>query len=308
MPNPTTEKPRRAPGALTLWLGRFTGGLWYAFYVPHRRLTCKNIRFCYPEWSRGRVRKVSKGVFKNAGTTLVELFRMPFMTREDLLDAVRVRGGEHLDKALQGDRGLIIITAHTGNWELAAQFLHCYTGKPFALVIRRVKNKLADRFLRRVRTRHGVDVIRKRGAWPKMVEAVRAGKMLAITIDQSKTRGVDVRFLGRQASVGVGPALLALRTRAPVLPVFTIREPDGAHSLWVMPLLELRRTGDLSSDLEYNTQLMADTMEAVIREYPEQWIWFQRPWRKAHPELYPEWVAQRERTSKRRQRRNRAYA
>ncbi len=259
------------------------------------------MQFCYPEWPRGRVRKAAKGVFENAGTTLLESLRIPFMTREDVLGAARIRGEEHLEKALGSGRGVIIITAHTGNWELAAQFLHCYTGRPFTLVIKRLGNRLVDRFLSRVRTRHGVGIIDKRGAWPKMVEALRAGEMLAITIDQSKARGVDVSFLGRQASVGPAPALLALRTKSTVLPVFSIREPDETLSVRIMPPLELRRTGNLSADLEYNTQLMTDAMGAVIRAHPEQWVWFQRPWRKAHPELYPEWVARRGRRNKRKQ-------
>lgn len=283
---------------MTLCSGRSAGSLWYALYAPHRRLVHTNLRFCHPEWPRERMRQVAKGVFENAGITLVETLRMPFMTRERVLDTMRVRGEEHLREALGSGRGVIIVTAHTGNWELGAQFLHCHTGRPFKLVIKRLGNGLLDRFLHHARTRHGVEIIDKKGAWPKMVAAVRAGDMLAITIDQSKTRGIDVSFLGRPASVGPAPALLALRTKSVVLPVFSLREPGGALALRILPPIELRRTGNLSSDLEHNTQLMTDAVEAIIREHPEQWIWFQRPWRKAHPELYPEWAARRRRRNK----------
>lgn len=305
MPSPTRDARTPTSPRWVLRLGGLTGALWYALHVRHRRLVYKNMQFCYPEWPRERLRKAAKGVFRNAGITLLESLRMPFMTREDVLGAVRVHGEEHLQEVLRAGRGLIIITAHTGSWELAAQFFHCHTDRPFALVIKRLGNRLVDGFLRRVRTRHGVGIIDKRGAWPKMVEAVRAGGIVAITIDQSKARGIDVSFLGRQASVGPAPALLALRTRTPVLPAFSIREPDGTPGVRFMPRLELRRTGDLSSDLAYNTQLMTDAMAAVIQAHPEQWIWFQRPWRKAHPELYPEWVARRRRRNKRRRK---AYA
>jgi KDO2-lipid IV(A) lauroyltransferase len=250
------------------------------------------------------MRKLSKEIFKNAGVTFLEICQLTFMSQEDMAGIVQIKGEEHLLEASKGNKGMILITAHLGNWEIGYQVMCYAVGRPATAVARKIRFVWVDRWLHHLRTRFGNTVIYKRGAFPKMVETLRQGGILGLLVDQSKRKhGVDVRFFGHEATATPAVALLALRCKSPILPGFCVREANGRFALHVGAPLELIRTKDLRSDLQANTQIMMSAVEDMIREYPEQWLWFQRPWKKAHPELYPEWEAKRQRRKERKRQR-----
>jgi KDO2-lipid IV(A) lauroyltransferase len=290
-------------------LGKLLGILLYITAIPQRRLVRRNLQFCYPDWHQDHVRELSKRIFENAGITLLEFCQGAFLSPEDLLGMFRIRGEENLVKALEGNNGVILISAHLGNWELAPQFLCCYLRKPFTGVARKIGFKWLDHWVHHLRTHLGTKIIDKKEALPKMMQCLRRGEMLGLFVDQSKRKqGVEVNLFGREASATPAAALLALRCKSPVLPVFCIREADGKLTLDVKAPLELKRTKDLRSDLQANTQIMMDAVEDMIREHLEQWAWYQRPWKKAYPDLYPEWEARRQQRKLKKKRRKTSKA
>ncbi len=283
-------------------VGRLLGILMYSLDVPHRRLVRRNLQFCYPDWSRDRISKLSKEIFKNAGITFLEIWQAAFFSREDLLGMVKkVKGMEHAVNALKKNRGAIMIGVHMANWELAFVFGGCYFGKPVTGVARHIRFGWLDRWFYRLRTRFGNRILFKKDALPKMRKVLRRGEMLALTLDQSRHKqAIEITFFGHKATATPAAALLAMRCKSPVLPSFCLRDADGRLSIEVAPALKLQRTKDLRADLQANTQKMIDVMEAQIRRHPQHWIWFQRPWKKTHPELYPRWTARRLKKKKRR--------
>ncbi len=287
-----------------IFCGKLLGVLLYFFDIPHKKLVKRNLQFCYPEWSRHQINELSKGVFKNAGISFLELVQSTFISREDLLGMFRVRGEEHFIDALRGDKGVIVISAHMANWEVGLQFFGCYFEKPMTGVARKMRYGWLDHWLHSLRTRFGNRIIYKKGALPAMTQALRRGGIVGLLVDQSRRRqGVDITFFGREATATPAAALLAIRCKSPVFPMFCIREDDGQLTIHIKPPLQLKRTKDLRSDLQSNTQIMIDAVEEIVREYPDQWMWYQRPWKKAHPELYPEWEARRQRRKKRKKKR-----
>jgi KDO2-lipid IV(A) lauroyltransferase len=288
------------PRRYLIKLGELVGVFLYAFSVPHRLLVKRNLEFCYPEWSPKQVRELSKRVFKNAGITFVELVQATFISRQNLLEMFRLEGEDHLLKAIEAGKGVIIISAHFGNWEVAPHILPCCFQQPMTGVARKMRFEWLDRWLYYVRTRFGNRIIYKKWALPTMMRTLRQGGLLAFFIDQSKRKqGVNVSFFGREATAIPAAALLAIRCNSPVVPIFCRREPDGQLLFQVHSALELTRTEDRNSDLQSNTQKMIDVVEDMVRQYPEQWAWYQRPWKVAHPELYPEWEARRQRGKQR---------
>ncbi|MEJ2164635.1 MAG: hypothetical protein P8X90_03830 [Desulfobacterales bacterium] len=275
--------------------GRMLGLLIYFLDVPHRRLARRNLQFCYPDWTRHRIGELNKEIFKNSGITFLEIWQMAFFSREQLLGAVKnVRGMEHLVTALKQKRGAVMISAHLANWELG--FVHggCYFEWPVTGVARHIRFPWLDRWFYRLRTRFGNKIIFKKGALPEMRKILRRGEILALTIDQSRHKqAIEIMFFGRRATATPAAALLAMRCRSPVIPSFCSREPDGSLTIHIAPPLKMEQSGDLRADLHINTQKMVDAMETMIRRYPDQWIWFQRPWKKTYPQLYPEWAARR---------------
>ncbi len=282
-------------------MGRLLGFLMYFIVVPHRRLVRRNLRFCYPQWSRNQIDKLSREIFKNAGITFIEIWQMSFFSRQQLLGTVkRVQGMEHIVSALKQKRGAIVFTAHMANWELGFLYGGCYLGWPVTGVARHIRLPWLDRWFYRLRTRFGNKIVFKKGALPEMRQILRNGEILALTLDQSRHKqAIEIMFFGHRATATPGAALLSMRCKSPVIPSFCIREPNGSLTIHFAPPLKMEKTGDLRTDLRINTQKMVDAMETMIRRYPDQWIWFQRPWKKTYPQLYPEWSARRRKHKKR---------
>lgn len=283
-------------------IGKILGMLVYFVDLRHRRIVRRNLQFVHPEWSQDRIQKLSKRVFENLGVTLLEICQMTSFSREDILRKVRIRGKDNLLNAIKNPKGVILISAHIGNWEMAHQSISCYLQKPLVLVARELQSKAFDRWILRLRARFGNTIIYKEGALPDMTRTLRQGKVLGLLIDQETKRseGVDATFFDRTVSATPSAALLAIRCKSPVLPVFCIREADSRLTLVVEPPLTIKRTGGLRADLKTNTQIMTSAIERAVRAYPEQWFWFHKRWKRHYPNLYPEDMARRQRRREKR--------
>ena len=273
--------------------GKLLGLVFYALAIPHRRLVRRNLQFCYPEWSAKEIRELSRRIFMNFGITLVEMFQSTFMSPEEVLSALRVEGEENFNKAFKSNLGIVIVSAHMGNWEVGLHITNYY-GRPMLGVAAKTRYGWADILLSRSRNRLGNTIIDKKGALSKITEGLRRGEVIGMLIDQSRRKhGVEVSFFGRKATASPAPALLALRCKSLVLPAFSVRGPDGELTIQVKKPLELTRTGDLRSDIQINTQRMIDVVEEMVRKYPDQWFWLLKPWKVHYPDLYSDWDARR---------------
>lgn len=283
----------KIPRQLIINSGKLLGLLFYSLAIPHRRLVRRNLQFCYPEWSAKEIRELSRRIFMNFGITLVEMLQCTFMSHEEVLKALRVEGEENFNKAFKSNRGIVIVSAHMGNWEVGLHITNYY-GKPMLGVAAKTRYGWADILLSRSRNRLGNTIIDKKGALPKITEGLRRGEVIGMLIDQSRRKhGVEVTFFGRKATASPAAALLALRCNSLVLPAFCVRRSDGQLTIQVKTPFELTRTGDLRSDIQSNTQRMIDVVEEMVRTYPDQWFWLLKPWKVHHPNLYSEWDARR---------------
>jgi KDO2-lipid IV(A) lauroyltransferase len=288
---------KRVPHKHIASIGRVLGMLMYGIDVRHRRIVRRNLKFVYPEWPHERVKKVSQRVFQNLGITILEICQMICFSSHDIIDKVKIRGEEHLLNAMHNDKGVILISAHLGNWEIGLLYLVLHSNLPIVSVVKRLRNKLVNRWIHRLRTRFGNRIIDKDSALPEMVRVLRQGKILAIMIDQGtkSSLGVKITFFGKYITATPAAALLAMRCKSPVIPIFCNRNDDGMLSINIEPPLILKKTDDLRTDLVTNTQIMTDAIEKAIRRYPEQWFWVHKRWRKYYPHLYPEDIARRRR-------------
>ena len=285
----------KIPRQLIINSGKLLGLLFYSLAVPHRRLVRRNLQFCYPEWSHKEIRELSRRIFMNLGTTLVEMLQSSLMSPEEVLKALRVEGEENFNKAFKSNRGIVIVSAHMGNWEVGLHITNYY-GKPMLGVAAKTRYGWADILLSRSRNRLGNTIIDKKGALPKITEGLRRGEVIGMLIDQSRRKhGVEVTFFGRKATASPAAALLALRCNSLVVPAFCVRRSDGQLTIQVKTPLELTRTGDLRSDIQSNTQRMIDVVEEMVRTYPDQWFWLLKPWKVYYPDLYSDWDARRRR-------------
>lgn len=275
--------------------GSMIGLLIYFVDARHRRIVRRNLSFAYPEWTAEQVKKMSLLVFQNLGTTLMEIGQLTCLSGADLLNRVNITGEEYLRQALDYHKGVVLISAHIGNWEIVPLFWPLYFKTPISVVARELENRVVDRWVCNLRSRFGGEVIYKETAMPEMIRALREDKALAILIDQGtkSSLGVKITFFDRFVTATSGASLLAMRCKSPVVPGFCIRNGDGTFTLHLEKPMFLKRTGDLRGDLKENTQTLTDVIEAMVRKYPEQWFWVHKRWRKYYPRLYPEDIARR---------------
>jgi len=279
----------RLPKRHILLIGKILGRFLYFFDTHHRRIVWRNLYFSYPEWSRDQVQNLSKRVFQNYGIFILEVLQMAFSTREEMLTRAKIEGEEILTAALSKQKGVIVVGAHLGNWELGLQYSPCYFQRPLTGVAKKLRNSTLDRLVHKFRTRFGNRIIYKKGALPEMMQTLRQGKILGLLMDISRRfDGVEVQFFGRKATATPAAALLALRCKSPVIPIFCHRNQMGDLVIKVERPIEIQRTGDLRSDLQTNTQLITDRVEQAVRKNPEQWNWILKRWKEFYPGLYPE--------------------
>jgi len=277
------------PEAYLLFLGKLLGNLLYCLAVSQRRIVRRNIQFACIESSQRQMQRMVKRIFQHFGVTIVEFLQMSCLSKQQLVSKVRIDGMEILTEALARKKGVVLISAHLGSYEMAWQFVPCHLGQPITGVAKKLRNVWIDRFIHSVRTRFGNRIIYKKGALPEMLQTLRQGDIVAILMDISRRfEGVEVNFFGHRATATPAAALLGLRCKSPIIPAFCHRDAKGGLIVQVEPPVEIQRTNDLRSDLQANTQLITDRVERAIRNYPEQWNWMLKRWKEFYPGLYPE--------------------
>jgi KDO2-lipid IV(A) lauroyltransferase len=279
----------KIPNATLLFLGQILGNLLYYIAVPQRRIVRRNLLFSLDESAPQQIRSMMRRIFQHFGITILELLQMTCLSEQGLVSKVHIEGKEILIEAIAKQKGIVLITAHLGNYEVAAQAVPCLLGQQMSVVAKKMRNVRLNRFFHNLRTRFGNRVIYKKGALPEMMQTLRQGKMVAILMDISRRfDGVEVNFFGRRATATPSAALLALRCKSPIIPAFCHRSPKGELIVRIEPPVEIKRTKDLRYDLQFNTQLISDRVERVVRNYPDQWNWMLKRWKEFYPGLYPE--------------------
>jgi KDO2-lipid IV(A) lauroyltransferase len=268
-------------------LGRILGRGLYIFDDHHRRIVRRNLEFAYPELERPQLGALVRRVFENYGMTILEILQLGVMTRTDIQRRVRLHGAGHLRDVASQKKGFIVVSAHLGNWEIGMQALSFILNQPVTAVAKRFKNPRFENLLQGIRTRFGNTILYKKRSLTAMTQVLRQGGVLAILVDMARRRdGVDISFFGKKATATPAVAMLALRCRCPVIPMFCIRESDGMLDIYAQPAVEMRRSDDLRADLVENTQRITDVVERMIRRHPEQWQWLMKRWKEHYPHLY----------------------
>jgi len=268
--------PSRLGGALGAGLGEAA----YWAVASRRRIALDNLALAFGDGLAPAARRaLARRCFRHLGRTAVECCQLVFHRPAALLARVEVAGLEHLQSALTAGRGAFLLTAHFGNWELLAA-THGLVGIRLSVVARPLDNPYLETVVGGARARSGLRVIAKREAVRGIRRALDRGECVGILLDQDAGRsGAFVPFLGQLASTSRSLAVLALKTRTPVVPAFLHRAPDGGHRLTLDPPVALQATGDHEADVVANTARYTAAIERHVRQHPEQWFWVHRRWK-----------------------------
>ena len=175
--------------------------------------------------------------------------------------------------------GLLVASAHIGNWEVAARAASLI--KPVCAVYRPFNNAGLDRLARRLRSGTNLRLVSRQEPDPmRFIRALASGEIVALMVDQHASRGrVEVEFFGRPAWTTRTPAMLHLATRAPLLVAWAIRTGPLRYVVEAVGPVEVPRTGDREKDVRVLTQALTDIVERIARQYPEQYLWGHRRWK-----------------------------
>jgi Kdo2-lipid IVA lauroyltransferase/acyltransferase len=268
------------PRAWCRGIGRSFGGLLFRLDARHRRRAITNLAIAFGrDKSPAEIRKIARASFRRFGETVADISKIFRLGKDKAARLVDVEGWENLAEAVGRGRGVLIFSAHMGNWEMGPALVSRLA--KFNVIARRLDNPLIEKWLVRFRRAMGAEVIYKQQAARKIIQALRNKEAVAILVDQNvlRSEAVFVDFFGRPA--GTTPALGAfhLRTGAPLVPSFCLRAPGGRHRMIFKPALEVPNEGDVSANVLKITLTCTKMIESEIRKDPASWLWVHDRWR-----------------------------
>jgi KDO2-lipid IV(A) lauroyltransferase len=274
---------RVLPMRAVLGLGTLLGRAFYVFDGPHRRLALRNLRAAFPLRAQDECRAIAREMFSHFGRLLMVLLKFSTMTPKRMLEHVEFAGEDRVVHAHGHGKGVLLFTGHFGFWEINA-LVHALEIQPMAVLARPLDNPLLHRLLESVRTRTGNSVIYRRGAIRRVLRALDGNQAVAVLIDQhiQSADAVYVDFFNRPAATTSALAALAVRTGAPVVPVFALPLPNGRFRMVYEHAVDPPRSDDPDAIREF-TQRCTDVLEMYVRRYPELWLWMHRRWRDEEP-------------------------
>jgi KDO2-lipid IV(A) lauroyltransferase len=225
--------------------------------------------------TREERRAIVRRAWRNFAQGMYETSCALSLPKEKICTMVAFDGEEHLKQALAKGKGVIALSAHLGNFTMVGTRLAA-AGYPFSVVVKQPKDERFARLIDGYRLRVGVKTISarpRRKTARRILEALRKNEVVLLIADEFKSRGVEVEFLGRTAPAPRGPVTLALRSGAPLIPMFVVRDTEDRLTLHVEPEIEMVRTGDTQEDVARNVGLSVRQLELMIRRYPDQWNW-----------------------------------
>lgn len=239
-------------------------------------IRCSKFLGCSLEVAREVVAKS----YINLGRSVVEFLNLPKIGKK-IDEIVSVHDIENLNDALACGRGVILLTAHLGNWELAAAYLGI-KDYPMRAIGAEQRDARITKLISDVRASCGVETIGKGFDLRGAIRCLQEGNILGVLLDQdAKDKGIIAPFLGQPASTPYGPVKLAMKMRSPIVPLFIVRRKDNTHhDLYFLPSLEEMVKDFYDRPIEENVRLCNDILSEWISRHPEQWLW-----------LYPRWAS-----------------
>jgi KDO2-lipid IV(A) lauroyltransferase len=273
------------PMSLALAAGRGLGNLAYRFAGNLRRTGQTNLKLAFPEKTEAERSEIIRGCFQSLGRQLGIFSKFANSPPEDLYKVFKITGLEHYEKLKAENKGVVFFTAHLGAWELLP-LCSSLRGNPLNVVVRRLDNPKVEELVEKTRARWGNQTLDKLSAGRQMIKVLRSGEALGLLTDLNVVdeEAIFVDFFGVPAATNFMVAKLALRTKAPIMPMFAPWDRKlQKFDLQVSPPVEVEVTGDEEADVRNLTAKLSRITEEKINRYPDQWLWIHKRWKTRPP-------------------------
>lgn len=271
---------RALPHAASRAFGERLGALAHVADRRRRRIADENLRHALPDLDDVARARLVLACFRHFGAAFADTLSAGRFALPDYCRQGDVQGLENLAAAEAMGRGVLVLSAHFGNWE-AAPFYVAIAAGPIAVVGRSADNPHFERVVRALRCRFGNELLDKRGAVREMFRRLKSGGRVGLLIDQRvrPEEAIDVPFFGRPAWTSPIVARLALKTGAPIVPLFGDHLPGGRYRIDFLPPIVPAGRDDAATTFEL-TRHCLEVCEQVVRRAPERWLWLHRRWKR----------------------------
>lgn len=265
---------------LQLKFGYALGILWFDILRIRRREALINLQRAFPDMGYAERLRVARASCVNLGMSFVEFCRFPFTTQADR-KLFQISGLENLEAGLSEGKGVMLLTQHIGNGDWATVGLSL-NGIRLLIISKKFGWKWANEMWFSLRESFGTEFVEDRNTSLKILKALKKNQAVVYMLDQfmGPPIGVKTTFFGVETGTPAGLATLTRRARCAVVPVYTIRNTDGTTRIHFDPEIPFQESADPEKTIQDMTQLYCDKIESYVRQFPEQWMWVHRRWKK----------------------------
>ncbi len=253
----------------------------FYYLIPIRKATVlENLRNAFPTYSKNKIREIAFGSYKSFAITLVEILSFPSTSIMDIQKAVNCKNPELIIDRYNSNKGVILLSAHFGNWEFMATSMGVQLNIPLAVVVKEQRNPYVTDWMNRERTKWNNSVVPLGISIRNVYQTLKMKQIVAMVADQrGSEEGIKVNFFGRNISVHTGPAALALKTGAPILYGISVRQKDYTYDTTFTEISKESLSGSSEEKIKQLSQKHMSYLENIVRENPEQWLWMHKRWK-----------------------------
>ena len=274
-----------SPLFLVHFIKKMLGFLGRRISKRHRGIVGKNLDLAFPDYTEDEKAKLKDAIYEHFSSIFVDIVCLYVKKNPGkILKEVEVNNIDVFKKTLEKNQGVILFSAHFGNWELIPFILHRQLNiKPISIA-REMNNPLVERKVKQFREYMGSTIIYKKNALRTMLKKLEQNRVVYLLIDQNAIRreAVFVDFFGQTASAVPSVSQLHLKKNKPVIPLFLHYEKDKIVLDFLEEIL-FKGSGELEKDIQQLTQQCTAVIEKNIRKHPEQWFWFHNRWKTKPP-------------------------
>ena len=270
---------------LKLWVlfGKFLGTILFYLSKKHKKITLINLNFVFDKTkTQKEIKQIAKRNFQGFGMFFQEFVRLKYLKSKSLEKLIEIEKIENLQKAKANGKGVILLSAHFGNWEYGSSLYGSKINR-LNFFVKKIPNPHIEKLRVRINNKFNLNVLYKEVGLISAVKKLQKGQDLLILPDQNANLKTGVRsfFLGKEIASLKIVATLSMKFDIPVVPFFMIRQKDKIHHKMVF-LPELNFNGTI----EENIQLQNNVIEEYVGKYPDHWLWLHRKWLYLYPDIY----------------------
>ena len=277
---------RVLPEKAQLATGKLIGRVAFIFLRNRKEVALSNIKRVFADLSDKEIKAIAKSNFEKLGTNIIEFLLMPFIKDREIPERFTVEGRKFFEEALHKEKGVIALGFHFGNWEVTG-IISKLLGCDITALARPLKKQITlNNFLNHLRESTGLTIIVNENTGRTVMGLLRENKIVAILGDQreKRSRGVFVELFGTKVPTSKGTAMIAMKTGAPVIPVYAVRKGFLRYAFVCGNPIEMERTGNIGELIEKNTRKINAFLETIIKQYPDEWFWVHRRWGRRNRE------------------------